>query len=117
MAMNRIVDHLVQLPQLPEDIHNSPEGTAEKIPQGSMLFNINILKGDSAAGDEGAVSPLDAVKEKWRCQRLWCKCFLPGVRAEMGRITTVPFMAGGESCGFVAGWLVPAPLPAYPHCR
>ena len=64
MAMNRIVDHFDQLPLLPEDTHNS-KGTAKKIPQGSMLFNINILKGDSATDDEGAVSPLDAVKEKW----------------------------------------------------
>jgi len=61
---DRIVDHLVQLPQLPEDIHNSPKGTAEKIPQGSMLFNITILKGDSATDGEGAVSRLDAVREK-----------------------------------------------------
>lgn len=68
MAMNRIMDDLVQLPQLPEDTHNSPKGTAEKIPQGSALFSITILKDGSATDDEGAVSPLDVVREKCQCQ-------------------------------------------------
>jgi len=44
------------------------------------------------------------------------KCFRLGLWSKMGRNMTVPLMAGGERCGFVVGWLVPAPVPPYPDC-
>lgn len=112
MAMNRTADHLVQLPQLPEGIHDSPKGIAEKIPQGSMSFNITILKDDSAT-DEGAVSPLDAVREKCRCQPPWAgtNASSQGGGPRWGETRLCPLWQAGRA---VALWQIGLCQPQYP---